>query len=291
MNNKVALVLGGNTGLLGKSLVRCLQQKNWDVHTLGREDGDILQPDFLSNYIDKCSPNAIFNTIAWTQVDLAETHSNDALLINRTLPSLLGTILKGTSTHLIQFSTDFVFDGTKNVPYVEEDVPYPLSVYGSSKLAGEQAILQLKLENYSIIRTSWLFGPGRKNFIQTILELAKTKNFLHVVHDQIGSPTYTPDLAEASISLVENKGKGIFHIANSGQASWCDFAAEAIRQANLSCTIQGISTNEWGKNIAKRPAYSVLNCERYRQITGISIRPWPQALREYIFTYFLPMET
>lgn len=290
MNNKTALVLGGKTGLLGQTLVKRLQHRHWNVYTLGREDGDILQPDFLSNCIDRYSPNVVFNTIAWTQVDLAETHSNNALIINRTLPSLLGTILKGTSTYFIQFSTDFVFDGAKTTPYVEEDSTDPLSIYGSSKLAGEQAILQLKLENYSIIRTSWLFGPGRKNFIQTILELAKTKDFLHVVHDQIGSPTYTPDLAEASICLVENKGKGIFHIANSGQASWCEFAAEAVRQANISCKVQGISTSEWGQNIARRPPYSVLNCERYRQITGVSIRPWPQALREYIFSYFLPTE-
>lgn len=287
MSGYKALVLGGNTGLLGQALIQKLQHQKWITKSLGREDGDILQPKFLSEFIEGYLPDVIFNTIAWTQVDLAETYKEDAITLNRTLPSLLGTIIKGTSIYLIQFSTDFVFDGSASSPYTEEDTPHPLSVYGSSKLAGEQALLQLGLEHYCIIRTSWLFGPGRKNFVKTILDLAQTKDSLQIVHDQIGSPTYTPDLAEAAIRLLQAGGKGIYHIANSGQASWCELAAESVRQANLPCSVQGILTSEWGKNVAQRPSYSVLDCTHYQKTTGNSLRPWPQALREYIFRYFL----
>ncbi len=290
MNNQTALVLGGDSGLLGQALLYKLQQKGWKTFSINKKDGDILQPNFLQEYIIHYAPDVIFNTIAWTQVDLAETTPEETLTINRTLPALLGTLVKNTSMYLIHFSTDFVFDGTKITPYTENDIPHPLSIYGSSKLEGEKALLNLHLDNYCIIRTAWLFGPGKKNFVETILNLAQKETSLNIIHDQIGSPTYTHDLADAVMHLIQTKAKGLFHIVNTGKASWCELAAEAVHLANLPCTVHGISTNDWGKNIAQRPQYSVLDTTRYQLQTGTSMRPWPQALREYIFTYFLQTE-
>lgn len=286
MSSPVALVLGGN-GLLGQALLTCLRQSGWEAHSLGRQDCNLLSPEELRPRIEELAPDVLFNTVAWTQVDLAEDNPKEALSVNRGLPALLGSIVKGSATHLVHYSTDFVFNGRKTTPYTEEDKTDPLCVYGSTKLAGEQALLDLGLKNCCILRTAWLFGPGRKNFVQTILELAATKETLQVVHDQIGSPTYTPDLAQASVRLAELGAEGIFHVVNSGQASWCELAAEAVRQASLPCTMQAITSKDWPQK-AKRPAYSVLSTDRYAHLTGAPLRPWIQALRDYIFANVIP---
>lgn len=281
----VALVLGGN-GLLGQALMRQLAKCGWEAHSLTRKDCDLLAPTEIVPRMGAIAPDVIFNTVAWTQVDLAEDSPQAALSVNRGLPALLGGFVKGKTTHLVHFSTDFVFNGRKDSPYTEEDRTDPGSVYGSSKLAGEQVLLEMGLANCCIIRTAWLFGPGRRNFISAILEQARIKESLQVVHDQIGSPTYTPDLACASVQLAARRASGLFHVVNGGQASWCELAAEAVRQATLSCTVRAITSNDWPQK-AKRPAYSVLSTDKYAALTGAPLRPWPQALREYVYTEFL----
>ncbi|MEG1610138.1 MAG: dTDP-4-dehydrorhamnose reductase [Bilophila sp.] len=281
----VALVLGGN-GLLGQALMHQLTKCGWEAHSLTRKDCDMLTPSALLPHVEAIAPDVIFNTVAWTQVDLAEDSPQAALSVNRGLPALLGGIVKGTSIHLVHFSTDFVFNGRKESPYTEEDKPDPDSVYGSSKLAGEQALLEMNLPNCCIVRTAWLFGPGRRNFVSAILEQARIKDTLQVVHDQIGSPTYTPDLACASVQLATRRATGLFHVVNGGQASWCELAAEAVRQATLSCTVRAITSADWPQK-AKRPAYSVLSTDKYTALVGAPLRSWPQALREYVYTEFL----
>lgn len=277
-----ALILGGR-GLLGQALHAVLLARGYEISTLEREDLPLNDPETLTGRISDVAPDVIFNTVAWTQVDDAEAHPDEAMCVNRCLPSILGRIVRDKPVRLAHFSTDFVFNGDKGDAYTEEDPTDPQCVYGRTKLAGEQALLELNLPNCVIIRTAWLFGPGKKNFVATMLALSETRERLTVVHDQVGSPTYTPDLAVAAVNLVECGASGVVHVVNTGHASWCELAAEAVRLANRSTVVSAISSAEWPQ-AAKRPAYSALSTARYTQLTGKTLRPWVQALREYVFS-------
>lgn len=280
-----ALVLGGRTGMLGQALVQSLQKEGWDVVAHVREEVDALDFSALGDYLEHHKPDVVFNAIAYTHVDRAEDEPDLAFRLNRDLPNALGRLSGKQSFRLVHYSTDFVFDGRSSRPYTLSDEPNPLSVYGSSKLAGENALLRAGLQDLLIIRTAWLFGPGRKNFVLTILTLAQNRDQLGVVHDQIGSPTYTVDLAQNSIALLNAEGaQGIFHLVNSGQASWCELAAEAVNLAGLHCSINAITTAEYPTK-ATRPPFSVLSTEKFTNWTGYTPRPWVQGLRDYIFQY------
>lgn len=282
-----AVVLGGRTGLLGQSLVLALRNGGWDAVPVGRDDVDVLDAERLADFIDKASPQAVFNTVAWTQVDLAEEHEQEAAQLNRALPASLGRIVRDTGMHLVHLSTDFVFNGRKTTPYTTDDTPDPASVYGATKLAGEAALLSIAPDNCCIVRTAWLFGPGRRNFVQTILGLCTAKDDIQVVHDQTGSPTYTVDLAAGCVRLAELRATGLFHVVNAGQASWCELASEAVHLAGLHCKVHAITSKDWPQKAA-RPAYSVLDTSRFTDVTGIVPRPWPQALRDYIYKDCIP---
>ncbi len=282
---KKALVLGGKTGLLGQELVNTLSNSmdQYTVSTLGREDFDIFDKNLLEKFIKDEAFDIIFNTIAYTQVDLAEEDEGRAFMVNAFFPQLLGSLLVGSDTALVHYSTDFVFDGKSQRPYTEEDKTNPLSVYGASKLAGELFLQDLDLKQCLIIRTSWLFGPGRKNFISTMLNLAKDRSEIKVVFDQVGSPSYTLGLAPNSLALLNAGGEGIYHLTNSGIASWCDFAQEAFQIAGLSTQVLPIPSSEYPQK-AHRPSYSVLSNNKFTALTGITPRPWGQALRDYIYS-------
>lgn len=286
MKGSTALVLGGKTGLLGQALMGALDAAGCQATALGRKDGDICHPDFLQEHVAKLNPDFIFNTIAYTAVDLAEDHEEEADALNRAFPLMLGRLVRDTKIHLVHYSTDFVFNGKKNQPYEENDATAPLCVYGATKLAGEQALLGLNLPNCTIVRTAWLFGPGRKNFISVILAKAAENSSIHVVHDQIGSPTYSVDLAQYSVALAKVRPQGLVHVVNSGQASWCELASEAVSQSGvgqsgLLCSVDPITSAQWPQK-AIRPAFSPLSTKRFTELTGITPRPWPQALREYL---------
>lgn len=290
ISSQKALVLGGKTGLVGQALVEALSQSGWEAVTAGRDDFDVCAPDAgekLERLVDGVEPACVFNTIAYTSVDAAENDPETATLLNRTLPASLGRIMKTRPCLLVHYSTDFVFDGKKTTPYTTEDRTKPLCVYGKTKLEGEEALLSFDLPNCLIIRTAWLFGPGRKNFVSTILQACKAKKAVNVVHDQVGSPTYTPDLAQYTLKLIEAQARGIYHIVNSGTASWCELAGEAVSLALSECTVTPVTSADYPQK-ARRPAYSVLDCEKLARLTGITPRPWPQALREYIFKVFPP---
>lgn len=289
-NPQKALVLGGDTGLVGLALAEVLHQSGWDVTTAGREDIRFDAPDAadrLTAIVHDIEPDCVFNAVGYTQVDKAEDEPEEAALINRTLPAMLGRIVKETPSALVHFSTDFVFNGKKNSPYTTDDLVGPLSVYGKTKRGGEEALLALDLPRCIIVRTAWLFGPGRKNFVSTILNACREKRMINVVHDQTGSPTYTLDLAQYTLKLVEAGASGIFHIVNSGKASWCELADEAVRLSQIECMVNPVPSSAYPQK-AVRPAYSVLDCKELARVTGISPRPWPQALRDYIFKDFPP---
>jgi len=282
-----ALVLGGHTGLLGQALMEELARCAWPAVPFGRQDGQILDMKFLARAVKRIAPDVIFNTIAWTQVDPAEEQPSEAADLNRGFVAGLAHCIRGSSIRMVHYSTDFVFDGAKQTPYSVEDAPNPESVYGATKLAGEQALGILPPEQYCIVRTAWLFGPGRKNFVSTILDACRKRDSINVVHDQIGSPTYTRDLAQWSLKLAELEAGGLFHAVNGGQASWCDLACEAVSLAQVPCRVDPISSAQWPQK-AKRPPFSVLDTGRLTRVTGLVPRPWPLALREYLYREYLP---
>ncbi len=278
-----AVVLGGKTGLLGQALCMAMARKGWTVHAPRRADLDLFDRPAVEDYLARTGADTLFNTVAYTRVDQAEDEPAEAARLNRQLPLILGQAARNAGVQLIHYSTDFVFNGRKATPYTTEDQPDPRSVYGSTKLQGERELQALGLPGLLIVRTSWLFGPCKINFVTRILELAAARAELSVVHDQIGSPSYTPDLAANSLALVEAGAAGLFHLANAGQASWCELAAEAVRGADLPCRVKPITSDQYPQK-AVRPAYSVLDLSKFTAATGITPRPWLQALREFLFS-------
>lgn len=274
-----ALVFGGRTGLLGQALCATLTQAGWKTVPIGRTDVDLWDLDALRALITDVRPRVVFNAIAYTAVDRAEDESQEAWRVNALFPRLLGQA--ADTAHLVHYSTDYVFDGRATRPYIPTDPVNPQCVYGRTKWEGEMELTRLGLTRLTIVRTAWLFGPGRTNFIARILELAHSRPELAIVHDQVGSPTFTPDLAAASLALVNAAATGTFHAVNAGEASWCELAAEAVRIAGIPCPVRPITSADYPQR-ATRPAYSVLDTTSLTAATGITPRSWALALRHYI---------
>ena len=276
-----AIVLGGKTGLLGRPLAAALARAGFAVWPTTRSELDPCDASAVARALETYQATHLCNTVAYTAVDQAEDEPEAAYRLNRDLPALLGRACLAAGVKLVQFSTDFVFDGKKGTPYREQDATNPESVYGASKLAGEEAILALGLPDCQILRTAWLFGPGKKNFVATILGLARDRAELRVVADQIGSPTSTVDLAGWSADLAQKDATGIFHAVGGGAASWCELAAEAVAAAGLPCRVVPIPSDAYPQK-AKRPSYSVLDTGRLTQAIGYAPRPWQESVRDYV---------
>lgn len=277
-----AVVLGGRTGLLGMSLVKVLERAGCEVRATPRPAEHWMDPEALRAFFEAAEADVVFNTWAYTQVDKAEDEPGEAMRLNRDLAARVAGACDGAGARLVHYSTDFVFNGRSESPYTEDDEPDPQCVYGRSKLAGERALLEIAPPGLLILRTAWLFGPGKGNFVRTMLDLAQSRDELTVVHDQVGSPTHTPDLAELSLALVRAKAEGVFHVVNAGRASWCELADEAVRCAGLSTPVRPIESKDWPQKAA-RPGFSVLDTTKFTQATGVTPRPWVQAVREYVY--------
>lgn len=293
---KIAVVLGGVNGLLGQAVARALAQAGVAVHAVSSKDVDYFDADALDDYLDGIEAGieadmgdedfdyadlCIVNAVAHTQVDKAEDEPEEAFKLNASLPALLGAVAEERGHRLVHFSTDFVFDGAKGAPYLPTDAPNPLSVYGASKLAGEEALHGLDIPGLLILRTAWLFGPGKMNFVRRMLDLGAERAELKVVADQFGSPTYTPDLAALTVALLRNGATGTLHAANSGQASWHELASAAMEMAGLPCAVLPIPTSGYPTR-AKRPAFSVLDLSDTAKAAGYTPRHWREALAEYV---------
>lgn len=242
-------------------------------------------------------PDIMINCAAFTAVDACEEREEAAYAVNGTAVGFLAEMAERLGAFLIHLSTDYVFDGSQDRPYRETDPVAPSSAYGRTKLAGEKAIMNSALQRYLIVRTSWLYGPGGKNFVKTILRLAAEREELRIVADQVGSPTYTGHLADAIYRLIETilkqerKGQtapfGICHFSNDGQISWHGFAMKILalaRKQGYACKasrIVPIETSDYPLP-AKRPAYSVLATERYRNWTGCPVPQWQEGLGQYM---------
>jgi len=279
---KEKVLVFGAKGMLGSALVPLLEKK---FETLGysHAEVDIADKEKVTSFIHDFQPNWVVNCAAMTNVDGCETNIEQAFKVNRDGARNIAEALLGVKgAKMVHISTDFVFDGTKNSPYVETDPVNPQGVYGKSKEEGERAIWEVLPQRSLIVRTSWVFGLGGKNFADTMLKLAETQKALKVVDDQEGRPTYTLDLSQGLIHLMEVNALGLVHFANAGSCTWNEFARTVFEVAQIEgIDVQKITSLEF-KRPAKRPNYSVLSTERYEKLTGQSIRPWKEALQDYI---------
>lgn len=279
------LVLGAG-GMLGGDLVDHLRERlgaAGDVHAADLEQFDITNRDAALAWVGRLAPDLVINCAAYTNVDGAEEHRDAAFAVNRDGAGNAAEAAAAAGADYYQISTDFIFDGTKEGEYLEEDEPNPLSVYGASKWAGEVAARE-RHPAPVIIRISWLFGPRGKNFVQTMLNLGRTRDELKVVHDEVGRPTYTRDLCRWIWSMMEARPKGeTVNAANSGRCSWFELASRAIEEGGLAkkVTVRPTTAREWGAP-APRPPCSVLSLGKLTGMIGYAPRPWEEALKEYI---------
>ena len=277
---KQVLVTGAN-GQLGNSIKRIspnfrgLKFVFTDVADLDITNSEEVNTFFESNAFDYC-----INCAAYTAVDKAEEEVDKAFLINATAVKNLAKGCQTAGAVLIHISTDFVFDGTKRTPYTEEDTPNPISVYGKSKLLGEEYVQEI-CDRYFIARTSWLYSEYGNNFVKTMLRLAETRKQISIVNDQIGSPTYAGDLAEFILKVIssESTAYGLYHYSNLGAISWYDFAVEIFKQFGKDIDVQPIKTKDY-PTAAKRPKFSVLKTEKANTDAAIQMKSWDVRLKE-----------
>lgn len=274
-------IFGGKSGLLGQALARHFSGLDANTAALSHVDADVTDPDLVSALLDRLRPDIVINATGFTRVDDAESMRDEAFALNADAPGILASLAAERGARFVHYSTDFVFDGTGSIPMTEKDPTGPASVYGQSKLAGEQRLWELGIDDMLVIRISWLFGPDRMNFVQRMLELASERDRLTVVDDQTGSPSYTPDLAEGTAALLEAGATGLFHLCNSGKVTWCGLASAAVKMAGLECEVAPIATGDWPVP-APRPAWSVMDTAKYTRTTGLTPRHWRDALAEYV---------
>ena len=270
------LLVTGANGQLGNELRLLLGDRAVYV---GREELDITDEAAVRRFLDAQNFDVVINCAAYTAVDKAEDDFDTADRINRLGPALLAKY----GRRIIQVSTDYVFDGTAHLPYKEEDSVNPVSVYGSTKLAGEEAVLA-EAETAVIIRTAWLYSSFGANFVKTMRRLGAERDSLGVIFDQIGTPTYAADLAAAIVAMLPNIQPGmkeIYHYSNEGVASWYDFACAIMAESGLACAVRPLETHEYPTK-ATRPAYSVLNKTKIKRDFGITIPHWLDGLKRCI---------
>ncbi|NTW99124.1 MAG: dTDP-4-dehydrorhamnose reductase, partial [Geobacteraceae bacterium] len=240
---------------------------------------DITSPESVLKVIGSLKPEVVVNCAAYTDVDGCESNIETAMAVNGEGVAYLAMACRDLGALLVQVSTDYIFDGGKGTPYVEDDAPCPISVYGESKLAGEMNAAFCP--EHLIVRTQWLYGLHGKNFVETMLRLGAEKDELTVVDDQIGSPTWTVDLARAILALIESGCRGVYHAANSEYCSWNGFAKAIFEEAGLNVSVTPMSTTELNRP-ARRPLYSTLECSKLAGDTGFHPQAWRDALREYL---------
>jgi len=265
------LVLGAG-GMLGHDVVRLAGD---DAVALDRAACDVTDRDAVGAAVERARPDSVLNCAAWTDVDGAEGEPEQALEVNGRGAANVAEAAAEAGARVVYVSTDYVFDGTKREPYLESDPTGPLSSYGRSKLAGEQATAAANSRHF-VVRSSWLFGEHGKNFVATML--ASDRDELRVVDDQVGCPTYTAHLAEGILRLVRGEDYGIHHMAGGGQCSWFEFARAIFERAGLEKRLEPCTSDEFPRP-APRPAWSVLRSERPG---AIELPPWEAGLDAYL---------
>ncbi len=278
------LLVTGAAGMLGLDVLRAGERAGWELVGVELPELDITDAAAVQAAFARVRPDAVLNCAAWTDVDGAQTHREQAYAVNADGAGNLARAAAQAGVALVHVSTDYVFDGDAPLDrsgapraYVESDPTAPRSVYGESKLAGERQVLAAS-PRHAVARSAWLFGIGGRNFAATMLALAEQRDAVQVVTDQVGCPTWTGHLAPALLGLIEREVTGLMHLAGAGRVSWNGFAVEIFRQAELHCRVQEASTEQMARP-APRPAWSALESER-GDVLGLP--PWQDGLAGYL---------
>ena len=273
------ILITGSNGMLGHDLIEVLKDNHELILTTSKTL-DITDKDSVVDCICKNKPDIVINSAAYTNVDGCEENEELAYDVNGEGVKNLAIGCSKIDCPLVHVSTDYVFNGENTRPWVEDDEIGPISVYGKSKLKGEEAILEI-LDKFFIIRTAWLYGINGGNFPKTMLELAKNHSEITVVYDEVGTPTYTPDLALAISQLIDTDYYGIYHITNSGSCSWCEFARYIFDVAEKDVKVIPVTASEFARP-APRPHYSVLENKKWVDNGFEPLRDYKEAAKEYI---------
>jgi dTDP-4-dehydrorhamnose reductase len=274
------VVVTGAAGQLGQDVLLELERKNHQAFGADRQQLDITKEDDVLAFISEVKPDVILHCAAYTNVDAAEENEEAAYQVNAAGTEYLAKAAKQNGAKMMYISTDYVFDGTASEPYEVDEPTKPLGAYGRTKLAGEQ-LLQKHLDEFFIVRTAWVFGIHGNNFVKTMIRLGKERGEVGVVHDQIGSPTYTVDLARFMVELMETEKYGIYHATNSGICSWYEFAVEIFKQADIKVTVNPLTSDQFPRPAA-RPKYSVLSKKMIKKQGLTPLRDWKEALAAYL---------
>jgi dTDP-4-dehydrorhamnose reductase len=280
MHKTPKILITGSEGQLAQTL-KHLSGENENYIFVNKDQLDITNTEALESFFEEHTPDVVINTAAYTQVDASETYTETAFRVNETAVKNLVNVCEKHEVKLIHISTDYVFDGTASKPYRETDPTNPVTVYGKSKRAGEEAIQNSTLKAYAIVRTSWLYSPYGHNFYKTMLRLAQTKNELSIVNDQRGSPTNALHLAEALRVIahkLQSENTGVYHYCNAGETTWYGFAKAIFDKHNRQLEVKPVSSDEY-PTAAHRPAYSVLDTEKIKKTFSLKIADWHTALK------------
>ncbi|HEY9870359.1 MAG TPA: dTDP-4-dehydrorhamnose reductase [Candidatus Obscuribacterales bacterium] len=272
------ILLTGAGGMLGRVLAPCLESRGHLVKGMPREELDVTNYQQVTELLTFAKPDLVIHTAAYTRVDQAESEPDLAYLINGYGTENIAVACNALETPMLYVSTDYVFDGEQTRPYTTWDRTRPLSVYGKSKLAGEKAV-QRHLTRFYIVRTSWLYGPYGRNFVDTILGMSRERNVLRVVSDQWGTPTCTLSLAELIADLIVTERWGVYHATDGGVTNWHEFARAIVKDKNVE--VQPIETKDMPRP-ATRPKYSVLDKTTLIHTIGREPVPWQEALESYL---------
>lgn len=289
---EMRVLVTGRIGQLARALEEAMPADWWAVFH-DRDTVDLMEPGAAAKVIGELQPDLVINAAAWTAVDLAETERDAAFRVNGAAVGEIAEASAAVGAALIHISTDYVYDGTKVGPYVETDPPAPVSVYGASKLEGEQAAFAANPRTV-VLRTAWVYAPWGKNFVLTMLTLARSRPELRIVDDQHGTPTSALDLATACLAIAprlvaapaDDPVWGVYHYAGKGACSWADFACEAFALADAAGgvpipQVHRITTAEY-PTPARRPANSVLDCGKFETTFGLATNPWREALARVV---------
>ena len=286
MSSFQPIVIVGAGGRLGAALGR-EYQRDYDVTSFERMQLDLGQLDRVRSALSKAKFDLLINCAALTNVDYCESHREEAFVVNAEAPRLLAEIANEKSAKLVHFSTDYVFDGKKTDPYVEEDKAIPLSVYGESKLEGERRVLEVSSQHL-VVRLSWVFGPDKPSFIDQIIQRARENDVVTAVADKFSAPTYTIDVANWLRLAIDKNANGILHLANNGGCSWQEWAQYAVDVCrNLRIPLKAervgaVSLADMRSFVAQRPVHTVLSTAKFTALTGAQPRHWREAVAEYI---------
>jgi dTDP-4-dehydrorhamnose reductase len=270
-------ILGGK-GMLGSDLVFVCQQHRLITRVLDLPEFDITNENHLANALKDV--DAVINCAAYTNVEKAESESERAYKVNAEAVGRLGSAAKKAGVWVLHISTDFVFDGTSDKPYVETDTPNPINVYGASKLAGEKLLVENRCQ-YCIMRVEWTYGLAGDNFVAKLIKRAKAGGRIKVVDDQIGSPTATIEIAKAICRLLPNKPEGLFHFASAGYVSRFEMAKFIFEKLNMSVDLSSCKTADFSP-VAARPLNSCFNCGKIESLLGEQIAPWQVSLERFL---------